>query len=341
MCSLLPRVNGTGETAWLRYNAASRAAPSALPHGEVTFGDSVCLHKDRAASDADSLKDDGFVSLTPNGTHILCTGSDLRVPVSVLCSAVRFAEQEGLSLHVFCVESHPLLRLCPETATVYTTLAAQREALSRQLREGQNRAVNVFLEMSAEKEFTQPLGTLRPSADAALLKNAIAHSRLSVVFERRCKIVRSELPQLLALAPIHITAVGDSENLRTALPDTARITATAFDVPKRTASTRITVIGIRKDGVRSCCFSPFPLVKDIFSNLLEVSQKADTCPLKPRFPKKSLHVRLTNRERLFIIRDSKETNVREALICRTEPSVPCINAQANLGWGYFYDSVSL
>ena len=230
MCSLLPRVNGTGETAWLRYNAASRAAPSALPHGEVTFGDSVCLHKDRAASDADSLKDDGFVSFTPNGTHILCTGSDLRVPASVLCSAVRFAEQEGLSLHIFCVESHPLLRLCPETATVYTTLAAQREALSRQLREGQNRAVNVFLEMSAEKEFTQPLGTLRPSADAALLKNAVAHSRLSVVFERRCKIVRSELPQLLALAPIHITAVGDSENLRAALPDTARITATAFDV---------------------------------------------------------------------------------------------------------------
>lgn len=54
--------------------------------------------------------------------------------------------------------------------------------LSRQLREDQNRAVNVFLEMSAEKEFTQPLGTLRPSADAALLKNAVAHSRLSVVF---------------------------------------------------------------------------------------------------------------------------------------------------------------
>ena len=233
MCSLLPRVNGTGETAWLRYNAASRAAPSALPHGEVTFGDSVCLHKDRAASDADSLKDDGLVSFTPNGTHILCTGSDLRVPASVLCSAARFAEQEGLSLHIFCVESHPLLRLCPETATVYTTLAAQREALSRQLREGQNRAVNVFLEMSAEKEFTQPLGTLRPSADAALLKNAVAHSRLSVVFERRCKIVRSELPQLLALAPIHITAVGDSENLRAALPDTARITATAFDVPQK------------------------------------------------------------------------------------------------------------
>lgn len=112
MCSLLPRVNGTGETAWLRYNAASCAAPSALPHGEVTFGDSVCLHKDRAASDADSLKDDGFVSFTPNGTHILCTGSDLRVPASVLCSAARFAEQEGLSLHIFCVESHPLLRLC-------------------------------------------------------------------------------------------------------------------------------------------------------------------------------------------------------------------------------------
>lgn len=233
MCSLLPRVNGTGETAWLRYNAASRAAPSALPHGEVTFGDSVCLHKDRAASDADSLKDDGLVSFTPNGTHILCTGSDLRVPASVLCSAARFAEQEGLSLHIFCAESHPLLRLCPETATVYTTLAAQREALSRQLREGQNRAVNVFLEMSAEKEFTQPLGTLRPSADAALLKNAVAHSRLSVVFERRCKIVRSELPQLLALAPIHITAVGDNENLRAALPDTARITATAFDVPQK------------------------------------------------------------------------------------------------------------
>ena len=83
--------------------------------------------------------------------------------------------------------------------------------------------------MSAEKEFTQPLGTLRPSAAAALLKNAVAHSRLSVVFERRCKIVRSELPQLQALAPIHITAVGDSENLRAALPDTARITATAFD----------------------------------------------------------------------------------------------------------------
>lgn len=87
--------------------------------------------------------------------------------------------------------------------------------------------------MSAEKEFTQPLGTLRPSADAALLKNAVAHSRLSVVFERRGKIVRSELPQLLALAPIHITAVGDSENLRAALPDTARITATAFDVPQK------------------------------------------------------------------------------------------------------------
>ena len=78
MCSLLPRVNGTGETAWLRYNAASRAAPNALPHGEVALGDSVCLHKDRAASDADSLKDDGLVSFTPNGTHILCTGSDLR-----------------------------------------------------------------------------------------------------------------------------------------------------------------------------------------------------------------------------------------------------------------------
>ena len=53
------------------------------------------------------------------------------------------------------------------------------------------------------------------------------------MFERRCKIVRSELPQLLALAPIHITAVGDSENLRAALPDTARITATAFDVPQK------------------------------------------------------------------------------------------------------------
>lgn len=208
------------------------AAAVLLKTGHALLNDEAG-QTERAASDADSLKDDGLVSFTPNGTHILCTGSNLRVPASVLCSAARFAEQEGLSLHVFCVESHPLLRLCPETATVYTTLAAQREMLSRQLREDQNRAVNVFLEMSAEKEFTQPLGTLRPSADAALLKNAVAHSRLSVVFERRCKIVRSELPQILALAPIHITAVGDSENLRAALPDTARITATAFDVPQK------------------------------------------------------------------------------------------------------------
>lgn len=233
MCILLPRVNGTGKTAWLRYNAASRIAPNALPHGAVIFGDSVCLYKDRAASDADDVKDDSFVSFIPNGTHILCTGSDLRVPASLLCSAARFAEQEGLLLHVFCTESHPLLRFCPENAAVYTTLAAQREALSRQLQGDKNRAVNVFLEMSAEKEFTQPLGTLRPSADAALLKNAVAHSHLSVVFERRCKTVRSELPQLLTLMPIHITAVGDSENLRSALPDTARVTATAFDVPQK------------------------------------------------------------------------------------------------------------
>lgn len=233
MCSLLPRVNGTGETAWLRYNAASRAAPSALPHGEVTFGDSVCLHKDRAASDADSLKDDSFVSFTPNGTHILCTAATCACR-PLCCAAPRgLRNRKGFRFIFSAWKVTRLLRLCPETATVYTTLAAQREALSRQLREGQNRAVNVFLEMSAEKEFTQPLGTLRPSADAALLKNAVAHSRLSVVFERRCKIVRSELPQLLALAPIHITAVGDSENLRAALPDTARITATAFDVPQK------------------------------------------------------------------------------------------------------------
>lgn len=233
MCSLLPRVNGTGKTAWLRYNAASRAAPSALPHGAVTFGDSVCLHKDRAVNDADDVKDDGFVSFWPNGAHILCTGNNLRVPASVLCSAARFAGQEGLALHVFCAENHPVLRLCTVNAAFHATLAEQREALSDQLQEDQNRAVNVFLEMSTEKAFTQPLGTLRPSADAELLKNAVQNSRLSVVFERRCKTVRSELPQLLPLAPVTITAVGDSENLRAALPDTARVTATAFDVPQR------------------------------------------------------------------------------------------------------------
>ena len=87
--------------------------------------------------------------------------------------------------------------------------------------------------MSAEKTTPAAPAHCAPSADATLLKSAVAHSRLSVVFERRCKTVRSELPQLSALAPIHITAVGDSENLRAALPDTARITATAFDVPRK------------------------------------------------------------------------------------------------------------
>lgn len=161
------------------------------------------------------------------------------MPASVLYSAARFAEQEGLSLHIFCAESHPLLRLCPENATVYTTLAAQREALSRQLREGQNRAVNVFLEMSAEKEFTQPLAHCAPPRTRRFSKTPSHTAPFRRVLSAGGKIVRSELPQLLALAPIHITAVGDSENLRAALPDTARITATAFDVPQKGQHPRV------------------------------------------------------------------------------------------------------
>lgn len=87
--------------------------------------------------------------------------------------------------------------------------------------------------MSAEKEFTQPLGTLRPSADARFSKTPSHTAAFPSCLSAGAKSCAASCPQLLALAPIHITAVGDSENLRAALPDTARITATAFDVPQK------------------------------------------------------------------------------------------------------------
>ena len=234
LCTLLPRVNGTGSTVLLRYNAPSRPAPSVLPHGMLVFGDSVCLHKDRTLSDTDSLKDDTLVSFTPDGTHILCTGSDLRVPASVLTSAARFAESENLPLHVFCSENHPVLQLCRTNhLSVHTNPAEQKSILTQQLESPQNTAVNVFLDMSANQSFTQPLGALRPSPDAALFKSAVAHSRLSVVFERRYKTVRTEMPFLLPLLPVNITAVGDSENVNSALPDAARTLPGAFDTRQK------------------------------------------------------------------------------------------------------------
>ena len=57
----------------------------------------------------------------------------------------------------------------------------------------------------------------------------------ALVYSKSFKNLRSNMSYLLNAAPVHITSVGDMENLKYAMSDNVRLVSCDFDVPNKDA----------------------------------------------------------------------------------------------------------
>ena len=88
-------------------------------------------------------------------------------------------------------------------------------------------------------ELTQSAGSIRSNQGVERMKQILEMSGsdrgFSVVYSKSFKNLRSNMSYLLHAAPIHITSVGDTENLKYAMSDNIRLVSCEFDVPNRDA----------------------------------------------------------------------------------------------------------
>ena len=242
-CRILSLLNGQGSSVLLKQDAPSPEQVLS-PDDLLLLGASVCLHRDCAATHADTIVDDSYVGIRTGerGQNLLLTGSDLRMAHSVLRSAAVYllSRKPEACVHVFGLPDAPLTRELLQAAdpayTFHTTPEDMLAELNRQLEEPAA-AVNLFVEPDTIPAFAQSLSGIRTTPEAAALKavleGAQAGGTFNLLYAKTFRNLRSQMPY--AAVPVRLSAVGDAENLRAAMPETYRAVPSEFDLLRKNA----------------------------------------------------------------------------------------------------------
>lgn len=240
---VIASINGNGESILLKRNAKSVMQPVA---GEmIRIGRSVAFRKDESEVDIDTILDDTEVSINPQRIkNMILTGSDERILNSMVSSIVNW--RKGVSdkqteIHFF--GEYDASRISPRGSVsihYHKSVREQLEELERQKAgEGTAYVVNVFVQPDKYTELTQSAGSIRSNQGVESMKQILEMSGsdrgFTVVYSKSFKNLRSNMAYLLNAAPIHITSVGDTENIKYAMSDNIRMVSCEFDVPNRDA----------------------------------------------------------------------------------------------------------
>lgn len=240
---VIASMNGNGESILLKRNAKSVIQPAA---GEmIRIGRSVAFRKDESEVDIDTILDDTEVSINPKRIkNMILTGADERILNSMVSSVVNW--RKGVSdkqteMHFFGeYDASRISSRGSVTIHCHKSIQEQLEELERQkVSEDTAYVVNVFFQPDKYAELTQSAGAIRSNQGVENMKHILEMSGsnrgFTIVFSKSFKNLRSNMAYLLNAAPIHITSVGDTENLKYAMSDNVRLTNCEFDVPNREA----------------------------------------------------------------------------------------------------------
>lgn len=236
-------MNGSGNSILLKRNAKS--LPQPLSSGLIRIGRSVAFHKDESAVDIDTILDDIEVSINPQRIkNMILTGADERILNSIVSSVVNWrkgVKDKQTQIHFFG-EYDAVHRNHEGSVSCHyhRSLQEQLDELEKQLNNpGQVYTVNVFVQPDKYTELTQSAGSIRSNQGVESMKQLLEMSGsdrgFALVYSKSFKNLRSNMPYLLNAAPIHITSVGDMENLKYAMSDNVRLLSCDFDVPNKDA----------------------------------------------------------------------------------------------------------
>lgn len=240
---VIASMNGNGESILLKRNAKSVMQPAA---GEmIRLGRSVAFRKDESEVDIDTILDDTEVSINPQRIkNMILTGADERILNSMVSSVANWSmgvSGKQTEMHFF--GEYDAARITSRgsvTIHYHKSVQEQLEELERQKTGvGEAYVVNVFVQPDKYTELTQSAGSIRSNQGVESMKQILEMSGgdrgFTVVYSKSFKNLRSNMAYLLNAAPIHITSVGDTENLKYAMSDNVRLVSCEFDVPNRDA----------------------------------------------------------------------------------------------------------
>lgn len=233
-------VNGEGDSILLKRKAHSQVR-SKQRSGMITIGTSVALHKDSPNADTDAIFDNTVVSIRPEKIkNMLLTGADERILDSIVSSiaAWRMDEhQSACQIHVFGTREFHLPVDSEVVKIIYhESIENQIDEIQKQAKdEPKEYCINVFCEPDQYSEWTQSLGAIRTSPAVEAFKTVLKRTSFSkgftVLYGKSFKNIRSAMSYVLGEMPIHITAVGDMENVNYAMSEHIRLSVCEFDIP--------------------------------------------------------------------------------------------------------------
>ena len=211
----------------------------------IRIGRSVAFRKDESEVDIDTILDDTEVSINPRRIkNMILTGADERILNSMVSSVVNWrmgVSGKQTEIHIF--GEYDVTRVASRgsiTIHYHKSVQEQLDELEMQ-KSNQNTVyvVNVFVQPDKYTELTQSAGSIRSNQGVESMKQILemsgCDSGFTIVCSKSFKNLRSNMAYLLNAAPIHITSVGDTENLKYAMSDNVRLVSCEFDVPNRDA----------------------------------------------------------------------------------------------------------
>ena len=206
---------------------------------------SVAFRKDESEVDIDTILDDTEVSINPQRIkNMILTGADERILNSMVSSVVNWrlgVSDKQSEIHFFG-ESDAARISSRGRVTIHfhKSVQEQLEELERQkTSQDAGYVVNVFVQPDKYTELTQTVGSIRSNQGVESMKQILDMSGndrgFTIVYSKSFKNLRSNMAYLLNVAPIRITSVGDTENLKYAMSDNVRLVSCDFDIPHKDA----------------------------------------------------------------------------------------------------------
>lgn len=245
VCQILTELNGVGNTVLLKRRAPS-PDPVLPPETCLLLGTSPNLHQDGASAGADLILDDTDVGIRmeQGGQNLVLTGSDVPMVQSITRSAALYmlSHRTREPVHVFGLPDSQVMRgLMAQNDPAYvfhTTEEAIKAELTRQTEAPAVARMNLFVEFDTLSAYALGYSS-RTAPEVELLKQVLSNAEQSksvnLLYAKSFRNLRSQMAYAVQAAPVRLTAIGDSENLRAALPENCRITFSEFDQPRKNA----------------------------------------------------------------------------------------------------------
>lgn len=239
--NILEMLKGGSEKILCRKNSKSGVNTSKAD-GRVYLGDSVRIHHDLAVGSEDYIKDDMTISFSMDNKHknMIVTGTDTRCVDSIVTSFMHYAEvnKRHIKLNVYGRTEELSTYKYKEYFSVFKfeSLKEQLDAMSYPSSDS-SFVINLVIEPDTYEEYVQSPGGIRKSPGAEALKGLLddGNNTITIIYTKNFRNLRSSLQYVLSECPIHIAAVGDSENVRMSMSENIHIVPNDFDIPRKDA----------------------------------------------------------------------------------------------------------